>query len=327
MNLLNARSLRTKLVDFQTSIYAENVDLLIVTETWLTSAILDHKILPSCYDMHHRDRSDRRGGGVLLAVKNDINAVRRIDLESNCELVVVEVCPDRGNKFILCGFYRPPSTKSEYLLELKRLLSKVEGDSTPIYLCGDFNLPDINWDYQIVPCFDNISTLFCEIINDSFLLQINHAPTRITNNTSNILDLVFTNQPERIFDISTFESQISTDHLGVQFKIKITVKRERISRFVYNFKKADLQGLKQCLSFTQLDMGFDENDIDQSWESWHDLFLNTVDSYVPKIRLIDVKSPKWIDSEIISMCRQKDQSLTKLSYMGHIWPKHGNDMT
>ena len=30
-------------------------------------------------------------------------------------------------------------------------------------------------------------------------------------------------------------------------------------------------------------MGFDEDDIDQSWESWRDLFLNTVESFIPKL--------------------------------------------
>ena len=100
--------------------------------------------------------------------------------------------------------------------------------------------------------------------------------------TSNILNLVFTNQPERISDIATFDSQLTTDHLGVQFKIKTILKRERIARYVYNFKKADFEGLKQFLSVTQLDIGFVENDIDQTWESWRDLFLNAVDSHIPK---------------------------------------------
>ena len=130
---------------------------------------------------------------------------------------------------------------------------------------------------------------------------MNHAPTRITDNSRNILDLVFTNQPERIYGLTTFDCQLATDHLGVQFYIKTITKRARISRFVYHFKKADFEGLRQSLSAIQLDMGFDEDDIDQSWESWRDLFLNAVaESFIPKIKLRDAKSPKWIDSELSS---------------------------
>ena len=54
-------------------------------------------------------------------------------------------------------------------------------------------------------------------------------------------------------------------------------------------------------------MGFDEDDVDQSWESWRDLFLITVESFIPKIKLKDAKSPKWIDSEIIKLSKQKNR--------------------
>ena len=53
-------------------------------------------------------------------------------------------------------------------------------------------------------------------------------------------------------------------------------------------------------------MGFDEVDIDQSWESWRDLLLSAVESFIPKIKLKDAaKSPKWIDREIIKLSKQK----------------------
>jgi hypothetical protein len=123
----------------------------------------------------------------------------------------------------------------------------------------DCNLPDTNWDYQVTPGSDNLSNVFCDIINDSFLTQMNHAPTRVTENTSDILDLVFTDQPERICGLATFDTQLATDHLGVSFFIKALVKRERVPRFVYDFKKADFDGLRLTLSVLPLDIGFDEN--------------------------------------------------------------------
>ena len=105
--------------------------------------------------------------------------------------------------------------------------------------------------------------------------------------------------------LTTFDCQLAMDHLGIQFYIKTITKRARISRFVYDFKKADFEGLRQSLSAIHL--GFDEDDIDQSWESWHDLFLNAVESFIPKIKLKDAKSPKWTDSEIIKLSKQKNR--------------------
>ena len=181
-------------------------------------AILDYEILSTGYDIHRRDRGkEKRGGGVLIAVKSDIHATRWSDLETNCELVAVEVMPTRGSKFLVGSYYHPPAAKADYLMELKNFLNAAECESTPLYLCGDINLPDINWDYHLAPGFDNVNSLFSEIIHASYSIQMNLAPARIHNNTSNILDLVFTNQPDRISDISTFDSQLTTDHLGVHF--------------------------------------------------------------------------------------------------------------
>ena len=190
-------------------------------------------------------------------------------------------------------------------MAFKNFLAKADRGSTPLYVCGDFNFPDINWDFQVAPGSDNLPSMFCDVINDSFLTQMNHALKRITDNSRNILDLVFTNQPECICSLTTFDCQFAMDHLGVQFYIKTITKRAHVSCFVYDFKKGDFGGLRQSLSAIQLDMGFDEDDIDQSWESWRDLFLNAVETFIPKIKLKDAKSPKWIDSEIIKLSKQK----------------------
>ena len=65
-----------------------------------------------------------------------------------------------------------------------------------------------------------------------------------------------------------------------------------VVRYVYDFKKANFDALRKALSVTPLDMGLDESDIDQCWGSWRDLFLNAVESFIPKIRLKDAKCPR-----------------------------------
>ena len=136
--LLNARSLNNKLQDFQAMVYSKDLDIVIVTETWLTPTVLDKEILPRDYDIYRRDRpTDRRGGGVLVAIKSDIQNKRRADLESNCELVDCEVHPAEGNTFIVCRFYRlpppppppPSSSKDVYLTEFNKFLENAERES------------------------------------------------------------------------------------------------------------------------------------------------------------------------------------------------------
>ena len=87
--VLNARSLRNKLLDFQSVVYAGKFDIVTVSETWLDDTVFDHEILPTGYTIFRKDRVDRRGGGVLMAFKSDITAWRRNDLESDCELAIM----------------------------------------------------------------------------------------------------------------------------------------------------------------------------------------------------------------------------------------------
>ena len=90
--LINARSLKNKLRDFQTMVYSRDSDIIVVCETWLTSFMFDKEILPSGYDIYRRDRlNDKRGGGVLIAIKSNIKSKRCWHLESACEIIVCEI--------------------------------------------------------------------------------------------------------------------------------------------------------------------------------------------------------------------------------------------
>ena len=50
-------------------VYAENSDVICVNETWLNQSINNAEILHSGFTIFRRDRSDRGGGGVLIAIK------------------------------------------------------------------------------------------------------------------------------------------------------------------------------------------------------------------------------------------------------------------
>ena len=85
------------------------------------------------------------GGGVLIAVKEGLQATRRCDLERDgAEFVVVQINKVYNSSVILYTYYRPPQTYSDSLKLLNNsLLSNPE--SSCIVLISDFNLPYISW--------------------------------------------------------------------------------------------------------------------------------------------------------------------------------------
>ena len=106
-------------------------------------------------------------------------------------------------------------------------------------------------------------------------------PTRISHSSKTILDLVFHNYPEEIFDVNAVED-FSSDYLAVSFSMLTKLKRlKKSGRTVYYFKKADLSGLKSTLRNLSWDTVFVDNDIDASIAGWYDMFLSCVDEFVP----------------------------------------------
>ena len=89
--------------------YTFDHDIIGLTETWLTDAILDNEILPINYSIYRADR-DTRGGGVLLAVKNTIPSQR---IESPKDLEVVSVLIGSNNPVKICVVYNPPNSSIE----------------------------------------------------------------------------------------------------------------------------------------------------------------------------------------------------------------------
>ena len=75
----------------------------------------------------------------MLVLQSEIPAVHRDDLETDCELLWVEITT-ASSSILLGAFYRPPGTGSVPLNQLHQSLSSIP-DSRPIILCGDFNLP------------------------------------------------------------------------------------------------------------------------------------------------------------------------------------------
>ena len=98
-NLTNCRE--NKLSCFQDIVLLNQFDVITLTETWLNNCISDYEVIPNGYQIFRKDRSTgKRGGGVLLAVKDSISTEPFIFNCESMELssVVIKTLP---NVFLL----------------------------------------------------------------------------------------------------------------------------------------------------------------------------------------------------------------------------------
>ena len=106
--------------------------------------------------------------------------------------------------------------------------------------------------------------------------------------------------------------QFSSDHLLVLFDFIWKPKRPpKQSRFVYCYKKADFDALRDTLDATPFLCALDNENVDDDWQCWHDLFIACVEQHVPKIKIRDINSPPWIDSEVVHLLHKKDSARKK----------------
>ena len=241
----------------------------------------------------------------MLAVRNTINSIRRSDLECSAEELVCEIRPSLKRKLLIVVFYRPPDSNLDYLKELKksfRLANQARFDQ--LVVCGDFNLPHIDWEFGTATTGDSIHNYFTKLVRDTYLWQMIDFPTR----NNNMLDLILTNIPEKISDIHGFDDILNTDHKLVSFVLDFNIPKEpKTKRFVYNFKKANWDALKEVLTNTPWDMSFVPGDIEASLSNWCDLFVSVVNDHVPKRRVRNVHDHPWLDLELMKLIKKKNK--------------------
>ena len=78
---INARSLRNKVLDLQALLLENHIPIIAITETWLDTSVMDFELGLNNYSIHRWDRQDRRGGGVLLALRRELirgSKIRRL---------------------------------------------------------------------------------------------------------------------------------------------------------------------------------------------------------------------------------------------------------
>lgn len=193
--------------------------VIAVTETWLGPDTCDLSYLLPDYQHNKLYRQSRTGGGVSLFVHTSLKCKLLSSLSImndfvECIFAEISPCMSQQNfhKPIIIGvMYRPPNTNvSSFVSDhLGPILSHPSLQSNTCYIAGDFNINLLNHSTH-TPTADFIDTMFAS----SFLPLINR-PTRISTNSSTIIDNIFTNSPYTQNSLTgIFTSDIS-DHLPI----------------------------------------------------------------------------------------------------------------
>ena len=173
---LNARSIINKKNELDIMVDEIKPHIIGVTESWTNNDITDAELGLEGYVMFRKDIMGKRGGGVLLYIKETIPAYEvQLQEEADCnEAIWCKLVT--GHTTVTIGIvYRCPNITKENNEKIHNAISEVsKGDCI---IMGDFNHGNIKWDtLQSTGVEDQ--KLLC-LVQDNFLTQHVLEPTRV----------------------------------------------------------------------------------------------------------------------------------------------------
>jgi hypothetical protein len=102
----------------------------------------------------------------------------------------------------------------------KSLRLAIKATFDHLVVCGDFNLPHIDWSTGTATNNACIHNYFTKPIKDNYLYQLIDFPTR----SDKILDLVFTNLPDKVINIQGHKYFIFKKIHTICFKMQCNYK-------------------------------------------------------------------------------------------------------
>ena len=154
-------------------------------------------------------KTNAGGVGLFIKSNNSFNVVNSLKLKTNhCEDVWVEVKLLNNDSCVVGAIYKHPHYDTSNVLdELESYISRLNCLGKKYYFCGDMYINLLNNHKENIYCFEQtLLSLGCE--------QFIQNPTRITTNSSTLLDHFYSNNSSQDIKCHILLKDFS-DHLPI----------------------------------------------------------------------------------------------------------------
>ena len=227
-------------------------DIICITETFLNKTYEDNDLNLNGYNLLRANHpSNAKRGGVCIYYKETL-ALKMISTLYLSESLLCEVTIGSKNG-IIGSVYRSPNQNSDelesFVSNFEFLLQDISNHNPYLtLLLGDYNARNTNWWHHDITTTEGNQL---ETTTTIYGLQpLIDEPTHIRKNSSSCIDLIFTNQPNLIFNRGTHPSL----HENCQHQIIFAKARLRVEyplpykRYVWNYAKANVHGINKAIS-------------------------------------------------------------------------------
>lgn len=324
--------MNTKISNYASAISDASYDFYAFTETWLNDDTLSYQIFGLEFDVIRLDRtsanSDKRsGGGVLLAVRSSLQAKQIFPPDCIIPEQIWVAVPFATHVMYICVVYIPPDRTTDANLinqhcnSLSWITTKMDANDC-ILIIGDFNFPAIRWtknsSKHLIPHLtpSHTNQLKFQILDDYSLANLGQL-NDIVNSHSNILDLCFTSMdsPVNCRLLPAPSPLVKADRYHPPFMLSIDSSVIPFSCNSYSyysdFRKANFQSMNDFLNSMDWSLFLDESNANLSAESFTDVLLHAIDSFVPKKQCEPPMYPPWSNERLKRLKTSKRSALKK----------------
>ena len=192
---LNIRGFRNKVDEIRMLLKLCRFDIFGITETHLKSEIADGEIEIENYNFIRRDRPERQGGGCIIYYRKSLKIIHRLHLEEDkVEGICMQVKAGAMDTMLRI-IYRPPNQTNGFFSAFPQLLEKAWMKFSNIVLLGEFNcnlLQDGNGEISYE------GNKMGRIFEQYNMKNVIEGPTRITNHSKSLIDLIVTTRKDPV---------------------------------------------------------------------------------------------------------------------------------
>ena len=251
------------------------------------------------------------GGGVCVFYKETL-PIKFVNVSNLPECLVLEVTFEKKKCFIVSLYRSPSQSSDEFDLFMKEFETIIENISVPgnpnlVFIVGDFNAKLSTWKTDDHDTPEGVD--IAAVTSSYGLTQLIKEPTHILLNSSTCIDLLFTNQPNMVFESGVYPSLHTNCHHQIIYA-KINFKTyfpPPYQRRLWHYKNADIEGIRLSLDNLNWEQIFQNMHVDKQVELLNTYLLNIFQNYIPnEITTIDDRDPPWFNSVIKDKIDEKN---------------------
>lgn len=297
----NIRSMRLHWSTFCLNInhFINELDVIILVETNIKDEENGFYQLDGFQRETLNRSSKKRGGGIIMFIRNNINHQRVPSSTISFESIKIQFTEENKTTNMI-AIYRPPGfSKVSFIEELGNDLKEMKKNEEYIVM-GDINI-------DVKKSKLNISYVkdYLEMLSSSRLLNVITKCTRIDprNGTKSLIDHILVSKVDNPIYTVVIENEI-TDHYPTLYYIKTERHAEKqivSSKHISNYK------LNQLIREENWSSVLKEENAERMYNTFasklKDLYMkSTVIKKISKTR----KNNPWITSELIADCKKRD---------------------